>query len=276
MDKIIRIGVNPAFSNNTYEEIEFSFDKSIDNIEKELLGLIGSNCFKYKIVAPQIIQELLNVSSYPSEKSDVGIVMLCECDVNEDNVNALATVMYMSDGLKLLSGNCLILGTRLNSNNKIEFCPIPETKLERIRYFIDTMLGNNKDLSREQIIKGKQCVSCIKLNKENGGTLPFVCPELNSVCFCFNTYNEALKELDNRFRSYCIEKSFNECWDNNNMPNLLNVLKDMLSNDDEMRQVRANIDDDIVFNQDLITASLQAWDVLVKNGDKDIYIYDRK
>ena len=281
MGKVAKINVD-----GTLAIVDIDFTQNSNKINKRIHELIGNNCRVYQTVPVCFLYEYLNIEPYPRNKEDVGLIMLVdeEAKLKNADINADATVLASKERYELIAGNCLIVGTRyvkIGDIEEVDFCEVP---LGILKIITELLIKFKKDILEDIALKddkSKKCITCIKLNKENGNTLPIICPQFQSLCHALQvkyyemTPEELVEKLDNCIGSKYLEKAFNKCWDNGDMPNLFNEMKDMMdAAGDEL--VRVDMNNENVFNQELINTTIECWDILIKKGVNELYTFERQ
>jgi len=141
----------------------------------------------------------------------------------------------------------------------MDFCPLPPFIINVIQRVCNIAIREMANLQEYDVAinsseNGYQCIACVKLNKENGGTLPLYCSKYDGPCAMLNKKVETPEQLDkinNAISASFLEKAFNKCWDNGNIPDLFEEMKEMMSNATE-KDIRIDMDNSTVFDLDLI------------------------
>lgn len=276
MANIIRI--NEDF---TVDNIDIDFDRSSGVVNKEIKELIG--CDHYQTFGPNPLVELFNTQCYPYEKGKTGIIMLLDDEgaIKENpSINIMASILAGAD----IFGKCLVVGTTFIGDG-FDYCELPNDWSTKITALIR---GLAKEI-KEQIKNGEpispfkganECIACIKLNKENGNTLPLICPKTKALCSALNRdkfrFWESKENISEFLFQYMEDISMETCIKENKINQYFRVLQENINKgNSDLTGFRVNMDKETFVDQDFIKSGLEFWDNMIKAGNKELYTYER-
>lgn len=165
-------------TDNTMEIVDISFDVGGSSFNRKIHELIGNNCSTYETIPPRLVNSLTRTEIYPNKNNSIGVIMLIDEEgrLKSNKSNFLATALT-DFSFGNIVGNAIIIGTEKKTNGEIDFCPLPSfiiNVIQRVCNIAIREMGVMQEYETNINAKenGYQCVACVKLNKENGGTLP--------------------------------------------------------------------------------------------------------
>lgn len=274
MAKILKITTN-----SSVETIDIDFKRDANLVNEEISALI--ECDYYTTYKPFALLSILNINAYNYDENKKGLLLLIDDEgalKESPKVNEIASIFAGTT----IVGNCLLVGTEyLKHSESFDFCSIDDNHL----IMITTMIEKYYQVTSEncKVENDNKCVTCIKLNKENGGTLPIICPRTDTVCIGVSKARISDVEIENdkTFKGKTVAEAVKEianaiCKENKKIEysQACNTIFKVLTKN-EFSDLRTRMSDEGIVSKETIDFCLDEWDRLIEKGNKEILTYER-
>ena len=270
----------------SYQIIDMDFEDK--NYRTKLKELIGNNCDIVETVYPEPLKQMLNKEFC---SNNLSVVMLVDEDGHRKRLphNNVGTLLY--GGPSGIVGNILLCGIKYDPDEESNvYSTLTAAELAYLDKLCQNLLQNIPDYKNFK--PGYSCTACVKLNHENGGTLPLKCPKLELPCLCIkpeimyspNFIEIFAKEMQLRIYEDMYKEKFKI--DIDEEPSIKKKLQNLKIIQDELNQKSTTEKENLtkqtrfpmfhhLYDQEQIILFLKQWDILIKKGDKTLYTLER-